>query len=450
MTARCLPAALLVAALLAVAEPAAAAPAEPPVPPRAAVPDDLAALVAEALRAHPALAAARADSQAAAAAVDAAGSLPDPRLSWGEMLEPVETRVGPQQRVLGVQQQLPWPGTLGARRDAATAGTRAAAAARRAQAVQIAAAVRRAWAQAAWLAESRAVVDAQRELARQLESSARAAYEAGEGTYADLLQAQVEVARLDDRRRDLDDRLDAAMAHLTAAVGRDSDAPVAVPAGLPAAAGAAAASGLSAAAPPDGHADAPATTHPLLAVQDARADAAGAEARAARRTGLPSISLGLDWIQVGDARRDGVDGSGQDAVVGKLGLTLPIWRGKSDGRAAAAEARARAAAATRRAAAQDLSARRAAAAADLARARRTRDLHARDLVPRARQALAAMDAAYQSGQASLVEVVTAQRTLLDLQLTLLAARRDLLIAAADRDAALGVVPGRADRSAHQK
>jgi len=391
--------------------------------------DDLAGLLALALREHPALAAATADSQAAAAGIRAAGSLPDPMLTWGEMLEPVETRVGPQERILGVQQQLPWPGTLGARRQAARAETAASAASRRAVAVTVAAGVRRAWAEAAWLAESRRVVDAQRDLARALEVSARAAYETGEGNYGDLLQAQVEVVRLDDRRRDLDDRLAAARARLAAALGRDPDAPVPAPSGLPAAAPSA----------PAAAAGADSAAHPLLAVQDARVAAARASAVAARRAGLPMVTLGVDWIQVGEADRDGVAGSGSDALVARVGLSLPIWRGKYDGAADAAEARARAAAATRQARDQDLAAREAAAAADLAAARRTRDLYAGDLVPRAEQALAAVTAAYEAGQATLAEVIAAQRTLLDLELTLVGARRDALVAAADRDAALGRV-----------
>jgi outer membrane protein TolC len=425
MTAR-----LLAGTLLLLTTAAAAA---SPVTPGALAGGQLDSLVARALHEHPALAAATADSQAAAAGVRAAGSLPDPLLAWGEMLEPVETRVGPQERVLGLQQRIPWPGTLGARREAAAARTTAAAAAWRATAVDVAAGVRRAWARAAWLAGSRRVVDAQRDLARSLEASARAAYETGQGTYADLLQAQVEVSRLDDRRRDLDDRLAAARARLTAAVGLDQGAAIDVPLDLPAPA-----------ALPDAAASAAGSAHPLLAVQSARARAAAAEARAARRSGLPALTLGVDWIQVGEARRDGVAGSGDDALVGRLGLSLPIWRGKHDGAAAAAEARARAALATRRARDQDLAAGVAEADANLAAARRTHRLYADDLVPRARQAHEAVTAAYETGQATLAEVIAVQRTLLDLELTLLAARRDLLVAAADRDAALGMVPGASD------
>jgi hypothetical protein len=41
------------------------------------------------------------------------GALPDLRFGWGEMIVPVETRVGPQQRVFSLSQSFPWFGTLG-------------------------------------------------------------------------------------------------------------------------------------------------------------------------------------------------------------------------------------------------------------------------------------------------------------------------------------------------
>src|SRR5699024_3546625 len=46
-------------------------------------------------------------------------TLPDPELSFGYFINPIETRLGPQQARLGLTQMFPWFGTLGARGDAA-------------------------------------------------------------------------------------------------------------------------------------------------------------------------------------------------------------------------------------------------------------------------------------------------------------------------------------------
>ncbi len=42
-------------------------------------------------------------------------SLPDPQLAFGYFIQPVETRVGPQQFKISVSQMFPWFGTLKAK-----------------------------------------------------------------------------------------------------------------------------------------------------------------------------------------------------------------------------------------------------------------------------------------------------------------------------------------------
>jgi cobalt-zinc-cadmium efflux system outer membrane protein len=391
--------------------------------------DDVDALVAFALESHPTLAAASAGADAAAARVRQSGSLPDPVIMWGEMIEPVETRVGPQERVLSVQQPLPWPGVLGARRDAAAVGAAMAGESRRDAGVRVAADVRRAWAAAVWVSEVQAVTDRQVALVARLESSVRAAYESGRGRYADLLQIQLERARLEDRRRGLDDDASAALARLAAALGvapgslRDLPAPLSLDAPM--------------ATMP---AEADTLVHPGLVTLDLAARAARDDARAARAAGMPSFVLGVDWIQVGPARMDGVDGSGNDAVVAKVGMTVPLWRGKHDGAVDVAEARARALEADRAARGLALSARADAARAAGTDATRRIRTHLDDLLPRARQVCDVQAAVYAAGDAALTDVLAAHRMILDLEQSLAAARRDLVIATADYHEAVGGTP----------
>jgi outer membrane protein TolC len=389
--------------------------------------DDVDALVAYALTVHPDLGAATARRQAAAARVDQVGSLPDPVFRWGEMIESVETRVGPQQRILSLQQPLPWPGTLGARGDAADARESMAAAGERGAAVRVAAGVRRAWAHAAWLGESRRVVQRQLTLVRAAEDAVRSSYEAGRQGYADLLQVQLEVARLEDRLRSLEDESLAARAGLNAALGRDPAAPLPLPEDL-------AAGAVPVATPAD------TVPHPQLEVLDHEATAARLDAEAARAGGRPTLSIGVDWIQVGEARVDGVPDSGKDAWVARFGVSLPLWRGKHDGAATAADAQAAALQAERRARDHALGARRAAATVAWRDAERRRQLHREDLLPRARQVYEAVLASYRTGGATFAEVLSAERTLLELEVGLLAARRDAVVAMADLDEAAGVVP----------
>lgn len=58
--------------------------------------------------------------QAALEKVPQVGTLPDPQVTFGSFIQPVETRVGPQQARFSVSQMFPWFGTLQARKDAAS------------------------------------------------------------------------------------------------------------------------------------------------------------------------------------------------------------------------------------------------------------------------------------------------------------------------------------------
>lgn len=388
--------------------------------------DDVDALVALALDQHPALGAASAEAEAAAARVRQAGSPPDPMLGWGEMLESVETRLGPQQRVLSLQQSLPWPGTLGARGAAAQARQHAAGAAIVDARVAVAAGVYRAWAGAAWLAEMQQLLRRQASLVASLEQSLRADFESGGGAYADLLRVQLEQARLDDRLRGLADLTPAALARLDAAMGLEAGSSRDLPAVLPDA--------------PRVPVDSLDQRHPALDALGHRARAAELDAEAAVRAGRPQLTLGVDWIQIGEpANADMADG-GKDALVARVGVSLPLWRGKHDGARQAASAAATGLAAQYQLRRLGLEARAIAAVVDLEDAERRARLHRDDLLPRARQAYEATLAAYRSGRGALADVLGAERTLLDLAESLLDARRDAWLAAADYYEAAGVLP----------
>ena len=54
------------------------------------------------------------------------GSLPDPKFFYTYFIENVETRVGPQIQRFGIQQAVPWFGTLGARKDVSSESAKAA------------------------------------------------------------------------------------------------------------------------------------------------------------------------------------------------------------------------------------------------------------------------------------------------------------------------------------
>ena len=55
------------------------------------------------------------DYLAALETVPQVGALPDPQLAFGYFIQPVQTRVGPQEFRISATQMFPWFGTLNAR-----------------------------------------------------------------------------------------------------------------------------------------------------------------------------------------------------------------------------------------------------------------------------------------------------------------------------------------------
>lgn len=384
--------------------------------------------VALALHRSPRVEAAYQRWRAAAARLPQAGALPDPHLTAGVFVNEIETRTGPQQGRLGLRQAVPWPGTLAGRRDAASRS--ALAAWRRYESVRldVAADVRTAVHELAHLDASIAIAASTLELVRSFEDVVRARYRVGAGSHPELVRAQVELGRIEDRLRRLEALRPALAAELNALLDRDASA--ALPAFDELAAR------RADAVPADLAAEARRSNRELLAL-DEESEARREEADLARLDGRPDLVFGVDWILVGDAADPSITESGDDAFLLSVGVSLPLWRERYD--AGVREALAgRLAVARERDAAGD----RIAAAIErrwfehVDADRRVR-LYDRTLVPKAETGLRATLAAYRAADARFLDLLDAERTLLEFRLVAARARADRAIALAELERLVG-------------
>ncbi len=342
-------------------------------------------------------------------------ALPDPRLSYGEFLEEVQTRTGPQERRFGASQAFPWPGALDAR--AAVAEKRADAAWHRVEAVRLRVAqeVEIAYHDYAYLGRE-LVLDAELlELLRGLEPVVQSRVRAG-ASQADLVKLQVEVGRLEDELASLEARRPAASAQLARALHlRGAPRPLPMPAAEePSVQPVDLAEARSAALArnPRLHE----LTQALAAEQEAE-KVAGYRRR-------PSFDVGVDYLQTGDALDPSTPGSGDDPVLLRLGISLPVWTGSY----AAAERESRHLA---RALREELDAEELRLRADLEEqayratdAARRIGLYRDSLLPRAQEALELTLASYRSGDASVLDVIDSERALLEFERSYWRACRD--------------------------
>jgi outer membrane protein TolC len=376
--------------------------------------------------------------KAALERIPQARSLPDPRFTYRYFIEQVETRVGPQRHGVGVAQTFPWFGTLDRRADAALENARAAR--RRYQACKwrLFRRVSLTYAELYYLGRARSIVRGNRDLVKHLEAVARTRYKTAAAGHQDVIRAQVELGKLEDRLRTLEDLIPAVAAELNAVMNRPHDAALPAPDGVPIEELGATDKALLTRLR---------TANPELRALDREIDRRRAELELARLDFFPDVTLGLDYIDTSSARAAGVPGSGKDPVIARISINLPIWVGKY--RAGEREARARLRATVRerteREKAQVAEARRV--LYELRDAARKVRLYRDTLLPKATQGLRATETAFTAGKASFLDLIDAQRVLLEFQLAHERARADRVRRLGELDALLGE---RAPRKAANK
>lgn len=352
------------------------------------------AVVAAAAAHNPRLAAARHRQTAAARAVDAAAPWPEPMLMVeGNPLPPLGEPWG----MARITQPFPWADAREGARDAAAADARAMGDALRQDALAIEAMTRGAF-HRLHLARAEARVNAEvLDIARRLLRITEERVAVDRAAITDVMQAQVELARLETAALDLDARARTRAAELNALLARDVLAPV----------------------PPlhdpdprpverlDALVAAAREAHPAISRHDAALAAARARLRVAETRGRPMLAAGIGYGLMGGGEMAMPAG---DGLILSVEIGLPVWGGAAyDAERAAAAAAVDAAAAERAAAADVQAARVVEQAVAVETALRAVRLYRDTALPLAEQTLATLEAAYAAGEADFDRVLAAER-----------------------------------------
>jgi cobalt-zinc-cadmium efflux system outer membrane protein len=371
--------------------PAAAPEAAPPGPEARAE-----ALAREALAQNPDLKALGEAKEAAGTRPRQAGALPDPTVSVLYINDGWNPSLGEREMTtLGVMasQELPWPGKRDLRRRIAEQEAVPSAERLERQRLAVAAGVRRAFWSLVLAQESLAVLRDEQEVWKETEGVARARYAVGQGAQQDVLRAQVEITRLEQRRAGLEGELEAREAELTRLVGREVKRDEVAGASLvlrPETRDLATLQAAAEAALPELRAVAAAVERGALAVDLARQDF------------KPDLA-----VQAGYTNRGGLDPMWQAGV----GVTLPLARARRRAAVAEAEAGRRAAALRVEAVRAQIRFRTREREAQLRAAERMATLYAEGLIPQARLSYEAAIANYQAGKVPFLTVLEALSTL---------------------------------------
>jgi outer membrane protein TolC len=361
------------------------------------------------------------DWDAALAAAGYVGALPDPTLGYMYFIDPVETRVGPQNQRFSLRQGIPWFGTLGARKDRQAKAALAAEQRFVSEQLRLAYRVQAAYAEYYYLGREIDLTRENLELLRFWERVALGKYRVALKQHPDVIKAQVELGKLEDHLLTLERRTESASARLRAAVGMPGELTLPVPGTLEVAE-----------TPVDGDAikRAALDDNPDLQAMLHTIESTSAGVRVAGKSQWPDLVLGLDYIDVGPAVIPNQPDSGQNAFMVSVGVSVPLWFGANGERKREAEAKQRSAEHNYVDARNRLAALIERSLFQYEDALRKTRLYRDGLVPKAHQSLNANYTAYQADETDFLNVLDAQRQLLDFQLQLERSRANLAIARA--------------------
>ena len=255
--------------------------------------------------------------EAALQKVPQVSSLPDPSISFGYFISPVETRVGPQQARFSLSQMFPWFGMLKAQGDAATlmaeAKYQSFLDAKNKLYFEVSAAYLPLYELKEWIK----IEESNIAILESYKTISNSKFKNGNGTLVDVLRVDIMLKEAKTTLGILNKKEKPLMASFNKLLNRDEMQPVAITDTIvvePVLSGY--------------NKDAFIVDHPLMNSIDLKTKASEASERAAIKQGFPKLGLGLDYVMVGERTDMTLVDNGKDVLMPMLTVTLPIFRGK--------------------------------------------------------------------------------------------------------------------------
>jgi len=336
-------------------------------------------------------------------------SLPDPRFTYRYFIEQVETRVGAQKQAFGIAQMFPWFGKLELRGDAASEAAHAARQRYEAAKLKLFFQVKDAYYEYYYLWRAISVVKENIELVKNFEIVARTRYKTATGKHPDVIRAQVELGKLEDRLNSLQDLQGPIVAKLNAVLNQPAEASLPWPKHI---------EEENVSVTDQQMLEWMANSNPELRAMEFEIAKNRTKIDLAKKDYYPDVTFGIDFIDTSDRiGSNPPSDSGQDPIIAMFSINLPIWRERLD--AALREAKYNHRAATRDKT-QKLNALKAQLKLALYRFRdgdRKIGLYRDTLLPKAVESVKANQASFRAGDNTFLDLIDAQRVMLEFELS---------------------------------
>lgn len=379
---------------------------------KATMPD----MIAYAYHANPDVAAAREAWRAKIESYRVATGLPDPQLTAIYFVEPIQTRAGPQDWNVTLSQKIPFPGKLSTAGEVVKTEAHIARLHLDKTVRSVAASVQASAYELIYIRTAKQIAAQNAALLEQLRSAAQTAYADDRAALMDVMKALSQTGQLHYDVLLLDELELTEITRLNGLLNRSPQAAL----------------GEIASPPLQPLTHSLEELYQLAAAhqEDIRIAAQGvsrAEAQVdlARYRYYPDFNVGLFYAAIGNPDTpQRPPEAGQDAVGLRLGLSLPLWVGKNQGRVNQAQAERARAEAMRQGRVNASRTDIHAAYFRLQNARRLVELYQTNLLPQAASALETTEAWFREGYAEFTDLIEAQSTWYNFQLTLARAQAD--------------------------
>lgn len=383
-----------------------------------------------ALENNPMIIAAKANVEAREKEIRIASSLPDPALSGGYFIIPVETRVGPQQARVGVSQMLPWPGKLLVKKDIAEKELNAVRQEFRSVEARVLSDVRTVYAEYYALGKEIDITHDNLKLLQEMEKVLLSRYSAAAVSQVSLIKVQVEMAVLEDQVRSLQSEEVKVQKRAVSLLNLTAETKLRFPDVLPE---------LLVPTNADSLIDNALKVNPGIMQARFEVETASSQINLAKQTFAPDLMIMSDYIFTGSSASTMTDPSenGKNPWIVGGSVTIPVWIDNKKARVGKARAMQRMADAKVTNIENITESGSASLIEEYHDSKRKIALYSQTLIPQSQQIISLIGEAYSNDKATLLDFLDAQRMLLKLEVMLEKQRARMQIIAGKIDMLLG-------------
>ena len=265
---------------------------------------------------HPGIQAAYHEYYAALEQVPQVKTLPDPKLSFGYFISPVETRLGPQQFKASISQMFPWFGTLEEKEQMAAEQARVKYQHFIDKRNAVYRDVKVQWYAIYKTREAIRITKKNIDILHSLKQLTRRNYQTDKGKMTDLLRLDVNIREQENKLADLRERLSSQKTDFNMLLNREAHAALELPDTIQA-------NTFDIVAYRDSI-----SNHPYLTALENKEAALEHQYKTVQKKGYPSFSLALDYAVIGKRQDMQVNNSGRDVIMPMVGISIPLYRKK--------------------------------------------------------------------------------------------------------------------------